>query len=172
MRIYLWAERVSIRGSRDKVEFIGKAMAADGGMLAQHIYSSVEWAQKGLGYGDGNEVNRATYQEAYPTAYELVWLDDPLHDGGWWRAVFHSRRRYIITFVHAVDNDPAYAEFRDERTGRAIGHVVELPLLKQHYITVGPRSPRAGDVFPEPSYATLAEAMRALNEVLAPQVNR
>lgn len=166
MRIFVWVVTTRIKGD-PKPNHIGYAMASDGAMLCQRAYDSVDWAKAGLGLGADSTVNRKTYEEAYPSGYDLVWLDDRYASADWWVAWFYDQRRYKIRFVRATDGDPAYVEFRDAGTGLVLGHVVEHTLLVEcYYAITGPRSPRASDTLPSKRYAKRHEAMTALHKQL------
>lgn len=154
-KIYLWAERVRIKGYRNP-EIMGKAMAADGSMLAQRSFPSADWAKQAL-TTDPNAITG--YGEAYPSGYELVWLDDHELSGEWWAAVFLGDRAYQITFTATFQGDPPFIEFRALGTRRVFGFVVSIPALRAFFISPGHRTPRGGDEFPPPAFTTLTAAM-------------
>lgn len=154
--LFAWCERVRLRGKKVP-DFITKVMAADGTMLAQRPFESAEW-----GRADAEKPGR--FADEFPLGYGVRWLgESPEDDLHWWQAMFVQERHYVLRRVLGA---PAYVEFRDAKTSAVLGHVIRHPLLpNQFYVTKGESSPRPGDLFPEPAYATFGDAMRAAHAV-------
>jgi hypothetical protein len=61
------------------------ALADDGNVLAGHASSNEYWAQHDIGINSDWKHN--LYKEHFPNGYELVWLDNPMEDEGFKKAV-------------------------------------------------------------------------------------
>jgi hypothetical protein len=159
--IYVWAEPVKIKGSKEK-EYMGYAMAGDGTMVRQQVFSNIEWLKAGFGVGQENKNQRAPYDELYVCRYEVVWLDEPYNNMGWWEARFFQEQRYKLTRYPATALSPPLVEFR---VGSVLGYVVEVPELSAFYVVPGAVTPRTTDEFPPPGYLDFVDAMQEAHDL-------
>lgn len=154
--IYVWAEPTRIKGVSEK-SWIGYAMAGDGTRVSQRTFPSIDWLKAGLGVGEANRANRVSYDELYVSTYDVVWLDAPHECAGWWEAFFFPDARYKITFCSATSVSPKLVEFR---SSQVVGYVAHQAVADAWYVVPGAVTPRGVDIFPDPGYLELADAMR------------
>ena len=160
MKILVWCEPLRLKGDT-VTKVLGKAMASDGTMLCQRPFQSTAWAKEA--FGTKNETNAAAYSDAYPSGYDLVWLDDHEASPEWWEALFFEDRPYKIRRAapHAL---LWYFEFRDRRTVEVLGYVVYVETFRTFFVSPGQESPRFGDVFPGLGHTVLADAMKTAHD--------
>jgi hypothetical protein len=61
------------------------ALAEDGNVLAGHASSNEYWARHDIGIN--SDWKHEKYKEHFPDGFELIWLDEPLNDEGFKKAL-------------------------------------------------------------------------------------
>lgn len=94
MKIYLAAFATGggsgvVHGSTPGGDVLGCALAEDGTCLAEHLSSSVGFAQHDLGLT--SDWKHENYQKHAPDGFELIWIDDPKTDPRWQDALGKNR---------------------------------------------------------------------------------
>jgi len=80
-----------VTGSTRGGDVLGAAIAEDGTGLAEHLSSSVAFAQHDMGLTSNWQHD--VYSEHAPNGFELVWVDDPSTHDGWQSALALNRAK-------------------------------------------------------------------------------
>jgi hypothetical protein len=89
----------AVRGSTRGGDVLGAALADDGTGLAEHLSSSVGFAQHDMGLT--SDWKHDYYREHFPGGFELVWVDDPATHPGWQAALEKNKALHLAALAEA-----------------------------------------------------------------------